>query len=54
MCTILGFSDFSSDETPANLLRAMATFTVLGTQLLIDVDNTSDYARSSNWTAIRT
>jgi hypothetical protein len=43
MCAILGFSNLSSDEAPTNVLTAMVTFTVLGTQLLIDINNTLDY-----------
>ena len=41
--TILQFSDVSSDETPAEDLKATVTFQVSGDQLRINIDNTSEY-----------
>jgi len=41
--TILQFSDVSSDETLASVLTAIVTFEVSGNQLLIDIDNQSNY-----------
>ena len=40
---ILEFSDYSSDETPVSELTAVVEFTVSGTQLLLDINNTSDF-----------
>lgn len=40
---VLDFSDYSSDSTPAADLDALVTFTVSGSQLLIDIDNLSDF-----------
>lgn len=40
---ILEFSDYSSDDTPASVLTASVGFTVSGTQLLLDITNTSDF-----------
>jgi hypothetical protein len=40
---VLNFSQLSSDETPASALKATATFTVSGSQLLIDINNQSAY-----------
>ena len=39
----LQYSDFSSDETPASELTALVEFDVSGSELLIDIDNTSDF-----------
>jgi hypothetical protein len=40
---ILGFSDYSSDETSPSDLDANVQFTVTGSQLIIDIDNQSDF-----------
>jgi hypothetical protein len=40
---MFSFSDVSSNETPPGVLTSTTTFTVSGSQLLIDVDNTSSY-----------
>ena len=41
---ILEFSDYSSDETPVEQLTASVEFTVSWPQLLIDLNNTSDFS----------
>src|SRR5438874_1038406 len=41
--TVLNFSQFSSDSTPTSALSATVTFKVAGSQLLIDIANTSAY-----------
>ena len=40
---ILGFSLQSSGDTPPSVLTATATFQISGSQMLIDIDNTSSY-----------
>jgi hypothetical protein len=39
----LRFSDYSSDSTPISAIPAEVTFTVSGSQLLIDINNLSSY-----------
>jgi len=40
---VLDFSDRSSDETPASVLNAVVSFATSGNQLLIDINNLSNY-----------